>query len=386
MDKIKVMAVLDDEVFKAEIKRKLTQEDIAFVGFARLLEKVTDKVRGILPDVVVIAGENEEEALRCAREIYISLQGCSILFLRAHIELEFVEKAMQAGARKVLQMDCEPRLLMENIQRCFALERAKAKNSGLQIMRNSSKVITVFGSKGGIGKSTIASNLAVSLMRKGKKVAVLDLDLQFGDINLFFDVDPKDTIGDLAQAKQSLDVETIQSYMVEHTTGIHILCAPKSPEIAETIQGRFVEKIINTIRPYFDYIVIDTLPYFDDISITCIEQADMILQIITLDISALRNARISLDIFHSLLQKEKVHVLVNRYSSGIISIKDAQGILDYPVNYKIPCDWKTATASLNRGIPIILDAPRSPIGRELINLGAAILRDTAAKQQVAAKK
>ena len=380
MDKIRVMAILESEASKFDIKPKLTHDDIVFVGFSGLNPVAMEKVRGILPDIVVlVAGERTSDALACAKEIYVSLPGCATLLLHDTVDLPLIEKAMQAGIRKVLSVNCERLVLVESIKQCFTLERSKVQSNGFSIVHGSSKVITVFGSKGGIGKSTIASNLAVSLERIGKKVAVLDLDLQFGDINLFFDINPKDTIADLLQTKQEMNIDTLRSYLSVHSSGVSVLCAPKSPEIAETIQGTFAEKIVNTIRPYFDYVILDTPPFFDDVSIMSIENADIILQVVTLDISALRNTRISLDIFHSLVQKEKVNILINRYTAGIISPRDAENILDYPIKYKISCDWKTATASLNRGIPIVIDAPRTQIGKELAALGAMIAKDTEAK-------
>ncbi len=383
MEKIKVLAVLNHDTDKYEVKTKLSHEDIAFLGFVKYGEIAVDKALSFMPNAVVIVNNNGDEsrALKLAGDIYMSLPGCAIIILSHTINLAFVEKAMQAGVRKVLDVGCEQNTLIESVKQGYELERTRNKNNDAAAVEYSSKVITVFGAKGGIGKSTIASNLAVALARKKKRVALLDLDLQFGDINLFFDIDPKETIVELVREKQAINIEMIKSYMYLHSSTVSILSAPQSPEMAEVVQGSSVEKIIDTIRPFFDYIVIDAPPYFNEISIVAIENADIVLMVITLDIATLRNTKLSLDILESLQQRDKVSLIVNRVSSGIISVKDAQNILDYPVKYRISCDWKTAISSLNRGVPVVMDAPRSAMGKEFISIGDMLVGDKHTKKR-----
>ncbi len=230
MAKIKVLVVLNQDSAKYEIKTKLTHESIVFLGFAKLDENTVNKTMSYKPSTVVIVNDgNEEQVLRVAGEIYVALPGCAIVIMSHKINLPFIERAMQAGVRKVLDIDCEQSNLIESIKQGYVLEKSRNKNSDATINDYSSRVITVFGAKGGVGKSTIASNLSVVLAKKGKRVALIDLDLQFGDINLFFDIDPKDTIAELVQEKQAVDIETIKSYMVLHSSTVNILCAPKSP-------------------------------------------------------------------------------------------------------------------------------------------------------------
>ncbi len=386
MDKIKVV-VLSPEDTKYELKTKLTHEDIAFLGFAKPGDAAMEKVLSFLPDAVVIVSDGSD-ALHLAKQIYVALPGCAILLMDDKIDLPSVERAMLSGVRKVLPLQCGQSQLIDSIKIACMMEKSRIRRNDNQIVGGTSKIITVLGSKGGIGKSTIVSNISVCLARMGKRVAVLDLDLQLGDINLFFDVDPKDTIAELVQEEQSPDIDTIKSYMQLHSSSVSLLCAPKSPEMAEIIRGENVEKIINILRPYFDYILIDTPTYLSDISIVAVENADEVLQIITLDISTLRNTKIILDIFESLQQKDKFSVIINRDTKGLISQKDAQQILDCPIKFKISCDWKTAFASLNRGVPIVTDSPRSAIAREIIALTNLVTGKTEgrAKKKKAGKK
>jgi len=374
VDSIKVLAVVENEELRFDIKSRLTHEDIAFVGFSKSGAMALDKVLSLMPNVVLIVFEkNENASLEVAEKIYVSLPGCVVIMLCESIDILVVEKAMHAGVRKVLSFNCDQKTLIESIKLGFNMEKSRVLNSNSKVVSWQSRVITVFGSKGGIGKTMLASNLAVALARTGKKVAVLDLDLQFGDVNLFFDLDPKDTIAELVQERQNFDIDIIKSFMMLHSSSVSVMCAPKSPELAEIIEGEHIEKIINTIRPYYDYIIIDTPPMFNETTIVAIENSNLVLLVITLDISTLRNAKISLDVFESLQQKDKISILVNRDAPSIISVKDAQNILDVSIKYKVSSDWKTAITSLNKGVPLIIDAPRTVIGRELINLGNVIV-------------
>ncbi|MDP4110074.1 MAG: AAA family ATPase, partial [Bacillota bacterium] len=160
-----------------------------------------------------------------------------------------------------------------------------------------------------------------------------------------------------------------------HSSGVSVLCAPKSPEFSEMIKGEHIEKIINTLRPYYDYIIIDTPPVFNDTTIVAIENSDKLLLIVSPDISSLRNAKISMDVLDSLEQKEKIDILINRNDSGgMISLKDAQNILDRPIKYKVSNDWKTATAALNKGTPLVAHAPRAGISREIAEIGLTVAK------------
>ncbi|MCX7614976.1 MAG: AAA family ATPase [Clostridiales bacterium] len=372
MEKIKVIAVANQDGTRFELKNKLHCNDIAFLGFTKS-ENALEKILSLMPNVAIVVHEGMNDSfLELAEKIFLSLPGCSVILLSETIDIDLMEKAMHAGIRKVLPFHCDTGLLTDNINLVYKLDKTRVKNFNSELISAQSKVISVFGAKGGIGKTTIAVNLAVCLAQTGKKVIIIDLDLQFGDVNLFFDLEPRDTIAELVQDKLNIDIDTIRSFIKLHSSGVSVLCAPKSPEFAEIIRGEHIEKIINTIRPYYDYIIIDTPPIFNETTIAGIENSDMVLLTISLDISTLRNAKISMDIFDSLQQKEKINILINRNAKSIISIKDAQNILDFPIKHKISNDWKTATTALNKGIPVVLDAPRSLLSYELSILGKAV--------------
>ena len=373
MEKIKVLVVADSENKRYELKTILSSDEIAIVAFSKTGAAVLDKTVSLLPEVVVMVGDKSiNDYAEIAERIYMSIPTCTVLLLYEDPTMETIEKAMQAGIRKVLPWPCEQKTLIENIKLLSSVEKMRASNSKQHRVAWQSKVITVFGTKGGIGKTTIATNLAVALSRSGKKVAIIDLDLQFGDVGVFLDLEPKDSIAELVQERNVFDIDSIKSYMVLHSSGVSALCAPKSPEYADVVTGEHIDKIINTVRPYFDYVIIDTAPSYNDCSIVAIENSNAVLFVISLDISTLRNARISADVFETLNQKDKMKVVVNRDHESGITLKDAEKVLGCTMFMRIQSDWKTAISALNKGVPVVIDAPRSAIGQQFLHLAELV--------------
>lgn len=373
MEKIKVLVVADSESKRYELKTILTTEEIAIVAFSKTGAAVLDKTVSLLPEVVVMVGENTGgDFAEIAERIYMSIPSCTVLLLYENPDMDIVEKAMQAGIRKVLSWPCDQKTLIDNIKLLCSVEKMRSSNNKQTRVNWQSKVITVFGTKGGIGKTTVAINLAVALARSGKKVALIDLDLQFGDVGVFLDLEPKDSIAELVQERSTFDIDSIKSYMVLHSSGVSALCAPKSPEFADVVTGDHVEKIINTMRPYFDYVIIDTAPSYNDCSIVAIENSNFVLFVISLDISTLRNARISADVFETLKQKDKMRVVVNRDHESGITLKDAEKVLGTKMFMRIQSDWKTAINALNKGVPVVIDAPKSQIGQQFLQLAVQV--------------
>ena len=373
MEKIKVLIVAESEEKRYELKNSLTSDEIAIVGIVKSGTTVLDKVASLIPDIVVMfGGENSSEHLEIAERIYVSIPSCMVILLLENPTIKGIDQAMQAGIRKVITWPSGSSMLLENIKLFNSLEKMRISNSKQRKVNWESKVITVFGTKGGIGKTTTSVNLAVALARTGKKVALIDLDLQFGDIGVFLDIEPKDSIAELVQEKSSFEIDTIKSFMALHSSGISVLTAPKSPEYADIVTPEHIEKIINTIRPYYDYVIIDTPPAFNDSTLIAIDNSNFVLFIITLEISTLRNAKISAEVFNTLNQKDKLRIVVNRESNSGISIKDAQKVLGCEMYYKIISDWKTAISSLNKGVPIVLDAPRTEVAKQFVALAKKV--------------
>jgi pilus assembly protein CpaE len=375
MEKIKVMLIGYSDSRLYEIKQQLTNDSIAIVGVARLDDHAIEKINSLRPNIAIMQCDDDySEAIKLAGDTYAQGLGCAVFLICEKININMIEKAMLVGIKRVLEHPADTNELIDIIEAAYRLETARFQSSKPVQAHMQSKVVTVFGSKGGIGKTTIAVNLAVVLSQMGKRIAIIDADLQFGDVNAYFDVDSKNTIAEISQGKDSSDINAIKRMLVMHHSGVSILCAPKSPEYAEYVSAKNIEAIITAMRPYYDYIIIDTSPYFSDNTVAAIENSDLILLITGMDISSIRNTKTSMNIFDSLRQSDKLELVINKVTKGIITIKDVQQILESTAKNMVSFDFKTALASHNRGIPIVLGYPRTEIARELRQLSQNVLK------------
>ncbi len=188
------------------------------------------------------------------------------------------------------------------------------------------------------------------------------------------DIEPKDTIADLVQEVYTPNIDSVRSYMVIHSSGVHVLCAPKSPEYAEVISAEKVQSLLSLLRTYYDYVIIDTPPTFNEVALTAIESSSTVLFVTGLDISILKNSKLSMSILDSLQQREKIKVLVNRaVEINSITLDDVQKILGCPIWARIPSDYKVAVTALNRGVPVVTFAPNTKLSQSLSHISELIL-------------
>ncbi len=238
-----------------------------------------------------------------------------------------------------------------------------------------------------MGKTTLAVNLAVKLAESRKKVALIDLDLQFGDVNVFLDIDPVDTIFELAQDQNEPTIDLLRSYMTIHSSGVHVLCAPKSPEFAELVSADAVKTILSLLRTYYDYVIIDTPPSFNEVTISAIEASTTVLFVTGLDISILKNSKLSISVLTSLNQVEKVKIIVNRaVNIGSITLDDIQKLVDRPIWAKLPSDYKVAVTALNLGVPFVTGAPRTELSQAVSSIASLLIEGTQDLKKLSAKQ
>ena len=367
---IKVIIISKQEETRAKLITALVKDDIYIAGQFEDGASALSRIESVEPDIVLMvldAGETDIFAI--SERIYLNRPSSVVMLLTDNMDVDTLKKAMRAGIRHVIPWIEDNKYLIESVKSVYNAESShRIALTGDQTLAHTSKVITVLGTKGGSGKTTIAVNLAVSLAKKRKKVALLDLDLQYGDANIFLNLETNDTLYELMQGYSNLDIDTIRSYMMTHSSGLQILSAPKSPEYAEFIKGANVEKLINIMRPYYDYLIIDVSANIDDITILAIDSSTMILMVTGLDVSILRNSKISLKVLENINQKNKVSLIINRESKGSVSINDVKKILQCPIATVIPSDWKTVGTALNTGTPFALNAKRTKVGAAIKSL------------------
>ncbi|MBT3319638.1 MAG: AAA family ATPase [Clostridia bacterium] len=361
---IKIIIISKLEETRLKVAAALESEDIYIAGQFKDGASALSRIESVDPDIVIMMLDTDEsDVFATSERIYMNRPSSVVMLITKNMDVDVLQRAMKAGIRHVIPWKRESQYLIENVRTVYNEESShRDALKGEQSLGHTSKVITVFGSKGGSGKTTIAVNLAVNLAKKKKKVALIDLDLQYGDANIFLNLETNDTLDELIQGYADFDIDTIRNYMKTHSSGVHILIAPKSPEYAEFITREHVEKLINIIRPYYDYLIIDVSASFDDITILAIDSSNLILMVTGLDVSILRNSKISLKVLESIKQISKVKLVINRDSKGSISVSDVEKILQCPIAAVIPSDWKTVGTALNTGIPFVQNVKRTRAG------------------------
>ncbi len=369
--KISVLLISKMERNISALRRMIDDDDITVLGESAGGSLALDKIENTSPDIIIMTiGAGDTDVLNLAERIILHRPRTFVILLAEHLDVDIMQSVVKIGAHNVTEFPTSPKDFAEYIKSVYHNETIRIKSlSEKENLSWASTVITVFGAKGGLGKSTIAANLAVKLAENRKKVALIDLDLQFGDIHIFLDIEPKDTITELLQDVITPNIDSVRSYMAVHSSGVHVLCAPKSPEYAELVSAERVQSLLSLLRTYYDYVIIDTSPSYTDVTMTAIESASIIFFVTGLDISILKNSKLSVSLLESLQQTDKIRLIVNRaVDMNSITINDVQKIIGYPIWARIPSDYKVAVNALNRGVPFVTGSPNSKLSESICQL------------------
>jgi pilus assembly protein CpaE len=237
------------------------------------------------------------------------------------------------------------------------------------------KVVTVFSTKGGVGKSMISSNLATHMARAaGKRIALIDLDLQFGDIGVMLGLKPEMTIYDCLPVSDELSGSTIEKFLTPHRSGVKAMLAPLRPELADAIPAKHIVNVVEALRSAADIIVADTPASFNDHVLSLLDETDLAVLVATMDIPSVKNIKLCLETLRSLqFSDDKIALVINRAEDDVglkrQEIEEALGktaLLTIPTDRKVPL-------SINQGAPVVLAGRRSPAARSLIDLAENIL-------------
>jgi pilus assembly protein CpaE len=268
----------------------------------------------------------------------------------------FVRRVFEAGADDVVVLPESPERVAFAFEKAIARRQGAAVASGVAL----SPMICVLGPKGGTGKTLTSCNLAVALARTAKKVALIDLDLQFGDVALSLGLSPEKTIYDLAKSGGSIDIEKLDSYLTTHSSGLRVLLAPTRPDQASFVTVDLLRDVYALLRSNYEYVVVDTPPGFTPEVIASIDSSSHVCMVGMLDSLSLKNTKLGLETLELMgYDSGRVTVVLNRADSRIgISREDVAAIVGRPPNVLVPSD-REITKSLTEGVPIVLASERS---------------------------
>ena len=269
----------------------------------------------------------------------------------------FLRRAFEAGADDIVMLPATP----EQVR--FEVHKMLARKQGGDVSGASSeqsRLVCVLGPKGGTGKTLTSTNLAVSLAQRGQRVALIDLDLQFGDVALCLGLPPEKTVYDLAQSPGALDYDKLDSFLATHSSGVRTLIAPRRPDQASAVGAELLREIYAIMRAHFDWVVVDTPPGFTAEVITSIDSSTEVVMVGMLDSLSLKNTKLGLETLELMkYDPDRIFLLLNRAHSRVgISQSDVEAVLGRTPDVFIPSD-REIPRTVNEGIPIVVARPQS---------------------------
>lgn len=328
-------------------------------------EQVFEHLGGVHPAVIVLGPDVPlDGALRLATVFDVRFPDVAVL-LAADADADLMLQAMRAGVRDVVSPAVEPEQLRIVLQRSVQATEGRRREAAASAAESpagtsqSGRVIGVFSPKGGVGKTTLATNIAVGLGKTAPmKVVIVDLDLQFGDVASGLDLDPEHTVTDAVSRAAAQDSLVLKAFLTLHPAGIYALCAPKDPVDADSITPDQVSRLIRQLADQFDYVVVDTAPGLGECTLSALEECTDGVWVTGMDVPGVRGLRSSLDVLGRLgLLPETRHLVLNMADakSGL-SVRDVEATVGVPVDVSVPRS-RLISYSTNRGVPV-LQAPR----------------------------
>lgn len=322
---------------------------------------------GLPPDVLVLDSASGG-MLDALERLNPERRGIDTIVLCDDASPDFLMRAMRAGVREVIPASSWSALLPGAIDR-LGRKRGTRASQG--------KAIAFVSSKGGAGATFIASNLAYAVAESGKRrVALIDLNLQFGDAALFLsDQRPPSNLAEVAREIHRLDASLLASAMLQVGDHLSVMAAPDDLAQAADIRREHVAAVIALARANYDAVILDVGRHLDTVSLQALDSADAILPVLQLTLPFIRDARRLLDIFRSLdYPRDKILPIVNRHGKGgEISLRDLENTLASKVFRCIPNSYEAVARSVNLGRAIVAEQPANPVSRALVELGQALL-------------
>jgi pilus assembly protein CpaE len=323
---------------------------------------------------------SDRDALALAGALQQGTPDVLVLLIRRQESGELIRQALRVGVMDVLSSASDEAAVRGAAGRALEIARTLRGRLGNGSAptdpgegRSPGRIVTVFSSKGGCGKTFLSTNLAVALSRNGAEVALVDLDLHFGDVAIMLHLFPSHTIYDAAQSPGQ-DALTLKSFLTRHDpSGIWTLVAPTEPTVADTINPGAIGGILKLLRTAFDYVVIDTPPAFSEPVLGAFDESDWLVMLATLDVPSIKNLKLTLQTMELLhFPKNRIRVVVNRADSKVgLRLPDVEKLLSSSVDATIPSS-RSVPLSVNKGSPIMLEEPKGPVAESIRRVAALV--------------
>ena len=356
------------------------ENDIRVIGHAHSAAEASEMLESLNPDVVLMdPGLPPTDGFDATRLLLSDHPLAQVVMLSLENDAEGVRNAMRCGAAdwvsNYINGDKLAQAVRNAAERGSRLHHVTGHLPPLeQVMPVPSgpegKIIAVYTPRGGAGVTTLAVNIALGLNTEDSPAALVDADLQFGDVCAFLNLQPRLSVVDLTAQADALDDELMQELLLTHESGLRVAAAPAAPELADDVTPSGLLTVLRTLRRRFAYVVVDTGSYLNDIALSVIEEADAVVSIVLPEIPSIKNARLLLDLFFKLdLPRDKLQLVMNQMDKReSITLEKVSENLKHPVIAEIPFDREAVKGAINRGQPLITDQRTHPLTKPLLDL------------------
>jgi pilus assembly protein CpaE len=392
---IRVLIVDDTAETRESIRRLLSMEEgFEVVDEAKNGMEALEKTQKWKPDIILMdINMPGMDGITATEKITLRFPRCSIIVISVQGDQDYLRRAMQAGAKDYLVKPFNPDQLVSTITDVYQMElKRKTAIFHNQLLEeglvSKPKVITVYSSKGGVGKSMIAVNLAFGLQEEGRRVALVDLSLLFGDVAILLNLQQRMTIYHTIEDLNSLDPDGLQNYLLTAENGLKVLAAPHLPEQSEIITAGHVERILRLLKERFDYIIVDCPSNFHETVLAAFDIADYILLITNRNLHSVKNNKLCIKTMETIgSDLNKIQLVVNDLGSNSeFQNQDVEEVLGLSIFHEIGQDSPTVDASINQGIPIMLGKNNTKAYRDMEQLLDKIIELDGRKKTIKKKK
>ncbi len=394
-DQIRVLIVDDIPETRDHLSKLLGFEgDIDVIGAAASGKEALQLATSLTPDVVLMdINMPDMDGIATTELLAREVPTASVIMMSVQGESDYLRRSMLAGAREFLVKPFSSDELTASIRQVFTREREKMTRMAVAAAEaggprtgtsqtpsgEPGQVVAVFSPKGGVGRTTVAVNLAVAAATElGKKVVLVDGSFQFGDVGVLLNLNPKnksiaDLVPELEQAGH--EVESIDTFVINHSAGIRVLLAPPSPEMAELITPAGIKRVIEALRLTHELVVVDCTAFFNDTTLAILDSADTILTMLSLEITSIKNMRLFLEVADQLgYDGGKVRLILNRADSALgIRVTDVEHSIGRKVDETIVSDGRSVVYALNRGVPFFLSNREAQVSQDILRLARAVV-------------
>jgi pilus assembly protein CpaE len=334
------------------------------------------------------------DGITATEQMSSSAPNAAVVMMSVQGEADYLRRSMLAGAREFLVKPFSSDELTASIRQVSARERDKQSRLAITPIAPASSsngsapgggadsrepglVVAVFSPKGGVGRTTVAVNLAVAAATElGKRVVIMDGSFQFGDVGVLLNLNPRSkSIADLIPELDAGELDSIDTFLIDHTAGIRVLLAPPSPETAEMITAAGVKKVLESLRMNHDLVVVDCTAFFNDTTLAILDFADVILTMLSLEITSIKNMRLFLEVAEQLgYESGKVRLVLNRADSALgIRVADVEHSIGRKVDETVVSDGRSVVYALNRGVPFFLSNREAQVSQDILRLARSVV-------------